>query len=75
MGNGTRSAERASHDFSQCRATDCDSRPGSIDDLIQLKAVEKEVWGLDDEDALPLTMAIACQAVGSIFVGAFDKDS
>ena len=45
----------------------------SIDDLIQMKAVEKVVWGLDDEDALPLTMAIACQAVGQIFVGAFDK--
>ena len=46
----------------------------SIDDLIQLKAVEKEVWGMEDEDALPLTVAIACKAVGSVFVGAFDKE-
>jgi predicted GNAT superfamily acetyltransferase len=46
----------------------------SIDDLIQLKAVEKKVWGMTDEDALPLTMAIACQATGNIFVGAFDKE-
>lgn len=46
----------------------------SIDDLSQLKAVEKEVWGLTDEDTLPLTLAIACKAAGNIFVGAFDKD-
>ena len=46
----------------------------SIDDLTQLKAVEKEVWGMADEDALPLTLAIACQAAGNIFVGAFDQE-
>src|ERR1035437_4629440 len=46
----------------------------SIDDLSQLKAVEKEVWGMADEDALPLTVAIALKAAGNIFVGAFDKD-
>ena len=46
----------------------------SIDDLSQMKAVEKEVWGMADEDALPLTLAIACKAAGNIFVGAFDKD-
>jgi predicted GNAT superfamily acetyltransferase len=46
----------------------------NIDDLSQLKAVEKEVWGMTDEDTLPLTLAIACKAAGNIFVGAFDKD-
>ncbi len=46
----------------------------SIDDLSQMKAVEKEVWGMADEDALPLTLAIACKAAGNIFVGAFDKE-
>jgi len=46
----------------------------SIDDLDHLKAVEKEVWGMADEDALPLTLAIALKAAGNIFVGAFDKD-
>ena len=45
----------------------------SIDDLSQLKAVEKEVWGMADEDTLPLTLAIACKAAGNIFVGAFDN--
>src|ERR1039458_2596473 len=31
----------------------------SIDDLSQLKAVEKEVWGMADEDTLPPTLAIS----------------
>jgi chorismate synthase len=46
----------------------------SIDDLRQLKAVEKEVWGMADEDTLPLTLAVALKAAGNIFVGAFEKD-
>jgi len=46
----------------------------SIDDLSQLKAVEKEVWGMADDDTLPLTLAIALKSSGNIFVGAFDKD-
>jgi predicted GNAT superfamily acetyltransferase len=45
----------------------------TIDDLRQLKAVEKEVWGMDEEDAIPMTLAIALQAAGSIFVGAFEQ--
>jgi len=44
-----------------------------VEDLTMLQAVEKEVWGLADEDVLPLTLAIACQAAGNIFIGAFDK--
>jgi predicted GNAT superfamily acetyltransferase len=46
----------------------------SIDDLSQLKALEKEVWGVTDEDAMPLTLAIASKAAGNIFIGAYDKD-
>jgi predicted GNAT superfamily acetyltransferase len=46
----------------------------SIDDLSQLKAVEREVWGMADDDTLPLTLAIALKTAGNIFVGAFDKD-
>jgi chorismate synthase len=45
----------------------------TIDDLVQLKAVEKQVWGMDDEDAIPLTLAIALKAAGNIFIGAFDQ--
>src|SRR5258708_33391040 len=46
----------------------------SLGDFSQLKTVEKEVWGMADEDTLPLTLTIACKAVGNIFVGAFDKE-
>jgi predicted GNAT superfamily acetyltransferase len=46
----------------------------SFDEFRQLKAVEKEVWGMAEEDSIPLTLAIACKAAGNIFVGAFDKD-
>jgi predicted GNAT superfamily acetyltransferase len=45
----------------------------SVEDLTKLRAVEKEVWGLSDDDVLPLTMAIALHAAGNIFVGAFDQ--
>lgn len=44
----------------------------SIEDLNQLKRVEKEVWGMADDDTIPLTLAIACKAAGNIFIGAFD---
>ncbi len=44
-----------------------------IDDLLQLKAVEKEVWRMDEEDSIPMTLAIALKAAGNIFVGAFDQ--
>jgi predicted GNAT superfamily acetyltransferase len=46
----------------------------TIDDLQKLQAVEKQVWGMGDEDALALTLAIALKAAGSIFVGAFEKE-
>jgi predicted GNAT superfamily acetyltransferase len=45
-----------------------------FDEFRQLKAVEQEVWGMADEDSIPLTLAIACKAAGNIFVGAFDKE-
>jgi predicted GNAT superfamily acetyltransferase len=45
----------------------------TIEDLAQLREVEKEVWGMDENDTLPLTLAIACKAAGNIFIGAFDK--
>jgi predicted GNAT superfamily acetyltransferase len=47
----------------------------TIEDLVQLREVEKEVWGMDENDTLPLTLAIACKAAGNIFLGAFDTDT
>jgi predicted GNAT superfamily acetyltransferase len=44
----------------------------SYEDIKQVEEVEREVWGLSDLDATPLTLAIATREAGSIWVGAFD---
>ncbi len=44
----------------------------TIEDLAQAIAVEKEVWGADDLDLTPLTLAIATRESGSLWIGAFD---
>jgi predicted GNAT superfamily acetyltransferase len=44
----------------------------SFEDLKQVEELEREVWGLSDLDATPLTLAIATKEAGSIWVGAFD---
>jgi predicted GNAT superfamily acetyltransferase len=46
----------------------------AFDDLKQVEAVEREVWGLADIDVLPLSMTIATKAAGSIWLGAFDGE-
>jgi predicted GNAT superfamily acetyltransferase len=46
----------------------------SYDDLRQVEEVEREVWGLSDADTTPLTLAIATQAAGSIWLGAFEGE-
>ena len=53
------------------------SKPGIRDletrtDLEQVLRLEKEVWGLDDADVTPLTLALALKAAGSLWLGAFD---
>jgi len=45
----------------------------TIDELNQLRAVEKEVWGMAEDDAMPLTIAVALKAAGNIFIGAFEQ--
>jgi predicted GNAT superfamily acetyltransferase len=44
----------------------------TLTDLERVLHLEKEVWGLADADATPLTFAAALQAAGSIWLGAFD---
>jgi predicted GNAT superfamily acetyltransferase len=44
----------------------------SFDDLLKVGPLEREVWSLDTEDVLPLTMIVASKAAGSIWIGAFD---
>lgn len=43
-----------------------------FDDLKQVEAVEREVWGVSDRDTVPLTLAVATHAAGGIWIGAFD---
>ena len=44
----------------------------SFEDLKQVEAVEREVWGLADIDVFPTTLAVATMAAGCIWLGAFD---
>ncbi|HEY7616022.1 MAG TPA: GNAT family N-acetyltransferase [Terriglobales bacterium] len=44
----------------------------SLEDLKQVEAVEREVWGLSDIDTIPFTLAVATKEAGSIWIGAFD---
>lgn len=46
----------------------------SFDDLKRVEAVEREVWQLSDLDTTPLTLTIASQAAGNIWLGAFDGE-
>ncbi len=46
----------------------------SFDDLKQVKAVEKEVWGVQDVDVVPLALAVAIKEAGNLWIGAFDAD-
>lgn len=44
----------------------------TIPDIEPMLRLEKEVWGLDDADVTPLTLAVALRAAGSIVLGAFE---
>jgi predicted GNAT superfamily acetyltransferase len=44
----------------------------TVSDIEPMLRLEKEVWGLEDADVTPLTLAVALKAAGSIMVGAFE---
>jgi predicted GNAT superfamily acetyltransferase len=46
----------------------------TLADFKRVLRLEKEVWGLDDADVTPLTLALALKAAGSLWLGAFDAD-
>ena len=46
----------------------------TLADLKPVLQLEKEVWGLDDADVTPITLALALKAAGSMWLGAFDDD-
>ena len=41
-------------------------------DLQRVESVEREVWELSDSDTTPLTLAIATEQAGNVWLGAFD---
>ena len=48
-----------------------------IDSILEMKALEKlqkEVWGWDDLDTMPLMNFIVTKEVGGILIGAFDQE-
>jgi predicted GNAT superfamily acetyltransferase len=47
----------------------------TIAELEAVLRLEKEVWGFEDADVTPLTLAVAMEATGSIWLGAFNKDA
>jgi predicted GNAT superfamily acetyltransferase len=44
----------------------------TLPDLESVLRLEKEVWGLNDVDVTPITLALALKAAGSIWLGTFD---
>lgn len=46
-----------------------------ISEMREVETLQKEVWGCDDRDIVPLTMFAATKEVGAILIGAFDESS
>lgn len=46
-----------------------------IPEMREAEALQKEVWGCDDRDIVPLTIFAATKEVGAILIGAFDEST
>ncbi len=46
-----------------------------ISEMREVESLQKEVWGCDDRDIVPLTLLAATREIGAILVGAFDGSS
>ena len=46
-----------------------------ISEMREVESLQKEVWGCDDRDIVPLTILAATREIGAILVGAFDGSS
>src|SRR2546430_4222614 len=44
-----------------------------FEELRAVEALQKEVWGCNDLDVVPLTMLIATREVGGVLIGAYDQ--
>ncbi len=47
----------------------------TIPEMREVEQLQKEVWGIDDLDVVPVTHLVAAKAVNGILVGAFDGDT
>ena len=47
----------------------------SSSELRSVEALQKEVWGCEDLDVVPLTMLVASREVGATLIGAYDGES
>jgi predicted GNAT superfamily acetyltransferase len=47
----------------------------SVSELRSVEALQKEVWGCDDLDVVPLTLLVAGLEVGATLIGAYDGPS
>src|SRR5438445_12594699 len=46
-----------------------------ISEMRELETLQKDVWGCDDRDVVPLTIFAATREVGAILVGGYDGSS
>jgi predicted GNAT superfamily acetyltransferase len=46
-----------------------------ISEMREVESLQREVWGCDDRDVVPLTILAATREIGAILVGAFDGSS
>src|SRR5438128_3911239 len=46
-----------------------------LSEMREVETLQKDVWGCDDLDVVPLTMLVATREVGAVLVGAYDGAS
>ena len=46
-----------------------------VSEIRAVEALQKEVWGSDDLDVVPLTMLVASREVGATLIGAYDDET
>ena len=46
-----------------------------VSEMREVETLQKDVWGCDDLDVVPLTMLVATRAVGAVLIGAYDGAS
>jgi len=46
-----------------------------VSEMREVETLQKDVWGCDDLDVVPLTMFVATREVGAVLIGAYDGPS